>query len=108
MLEHAAQLRLEIGERLGQAVPQGAGLARQPAAGHPADDVILAVAVGDAERLLDHHPQHRTGEIDFDLAVLDPDLAGAALEPDPRDRLLALARRLGAAALVDFLDTFSR
>src|SRR5947209_6080184 len=49
VLEHAAQLGLEIRERLGQAVAHRAGLAGQAAARHPADHVVLAVAVGDAE-----------------------------------------------------------
>src|SRR5216683_8027074 len=42
-LEYAAQLRLEIRERLGEAVAHRAGLAGQSAARYPAYDVILAV-----------------------------------------------------------------
>src|SRR5262245_4061531 len=40
-LERAAQIGLEVHERLGNAVADGAGLPRQAAAGHGADDVIL-------------------------------------------------------------------
>ena len=96
-LEDAAQFRLEIGERLGEAVAHRAGLSGQAAARNPADHVVLAIAVGDRERLADQHAQHRTGEIDLELAVVDHDLAGAALEPDAGDRVLALAGRVGAA-----------
>src|SRR5262245_54170219 len=49
-LEHRAQLRLVVGQRLRQAVAHRAGLAREAAAGHRADDVVLAVAVGRDQR----------------------------------------------------------
>src|SRR5690606_38039362 len=38
-LEHGAQIRFEVGQRLGDTVTHGAGLARQTAARHGADDV---------------------------------------------------------------------
>src|SRR5689334_20562030 len=60
LLQDAAQLRFEVGERLRQAVAYRAGLARQAAAGHRADHVILAIAIGGDQRLLDQHAQHRT------------------------------------------------
>src|SRR5262249_17489348 len=47
VLEHAAQFRLEVGERLGEPVAHRAGLAGQPATGHAADDVVLSAAVRD-------------------------------------------------------------
>src|SRR3954453_23774499 len=55
LLEHGAQLRLEIGERLGDAVTDRAGLAGQAAAGDGADHVVLPGTRGHRERLLDHH-----------------------------------------------------
>src|SRR5947208_15611359 len=55
LLQHAAQVRLEIGERLGDAVTHGTRLARQAAAGDRAGHVVLAVAGGSDQRLLDHH-----------------------------------------------------
>src|SRR5262249_24345556 len=78
-LEHAAQLGLEIRERLGNAVAHRASLAGQPAARYPADDIVLAVPIGHHKRLRDHHPQHRPSKKHLDLAVVDRDLAGAAL-----------------------------
>ena len=56
----------------------------------------------------DHHAQHRTGEIDLDLARVDRDLAGARLDPDAGDRVLALAGGVGAAELVDLLLVLGR
>src|ERR1044072_5440952 len=82
LLEHGAQLRLEIGERLGDAVTNGTGLAGQTAAGDGADHVVLTGTRGHRERLLDHHAQHGTGEIDLDLTRVDGDLVGARLDPD--------------------------
>ena len=82
----------------------GARLARQPPARDGAGYIILAVAVGGDERLLDEHAQHRSGEIGVDRTGVDHDLAGAGLEPDARHRILALARGVGAALLVELLD----
>ncbi len=84
------------------------GLAGQTAAGDGADHVVLAVAGGRDQRLLDHHAQHRAGEVDFDLAGVDRDLAGARLDPDAGDRVLALAGGVGAIELVDLLDVLRR
>src|SRR3546814_741737 len=44
LLEHGAQLRLEIGERLGDAVAHRPGLPGKTAAGNRGDDVILVLA----------------------------------------------------------------
>src|SRR5262245_27115557 len=59
LLQDAAQIRLEVRERLGDAVTHRAGLARKAPAGDRADHVILPGALGGDQRLLDHHPQHR-------------------------------------------------
>ena len=60
-------------------------------------------ALGDAERLVDDEAKRRTGEIGFLLAAVDDDLARAGLQPDARDGVLAAARRIGAAMLVELL-----
>src|SRR5205807_9895995 len=59
-LERAAQVRLETGERLGDAVAHRAGLPGQSTAGNAADHVILTRAIGRNDRLLDQHAQHRS------------------------------------------------
>ena len=60
-------------------------------------------ALGDVERLVDHQAQRRTGEIDFLVAAVDGDLAGAGLQPDAGDRVLAAAGGVGAALRVELL-----
>src|SRR3954454_24503158 len=82
LLGDAAQIRLEVGQSLRDAVTHGTRLARQTAAGDRADDIVLAGARGGYQRLLDQHPQHRAGEIDLDFAGVDHDLAGTRLDPD--------------------------
>src|SRR6185295_4792358 len=108
LLQDAAQVRLEIGQGLGDAVAYRARLPRQTTAGDGADHIILAGAGGCDQWLLDHHAQHRTGKVDLDLAGVDRDLAGAGLDPDAGDRVLALAGGVGAALLVDLLDILRR
>src|ERR1700686_5527281 len=54
LLQDAAQVRFEIGQRLRDAVPHRPRLARQPASGDRADHVVLARAGGCDQRLLDH------------------------------------------------------
>src|SRR6266436_1786658 len=105
-LEDAAQLRFEIRQRLGKAVAYRAGLTGQSAARHPADDVVLAVAIGQNQRLRNHHAQYRSGKKHFDRPVVDGDLAGAALDPDAGDGVLALAGGVGATKIVELLDVF--
>src|SRR6267378_6447362 len=105
-LEDAAQLRLEIRQCLGEAVAHRAGLTGQSAARHPADDVVLAVAIGQNQRLRNHHAQYRSGKENFDLPVVDGDFAGAALDPDAGDGVLAFAGGVGATEIVELLDIF--
>src|SRR6267154_1554252 len=50
----------------------------------------------------------REVEIDFDLSGVDHDLAGAGLDPDPGDRVLAFSGGIGAAVFIDLLDVFRR
>src|SRR5258707_5673072 len=94
-LEHRAQARLVIGQGLADAVPHSAGLAREAAAYHRADDVILTDPLGDDEGLVHHHAQHRPGEIDRALAPVDQDLAASRLDPDAGNGVLSLPCRIG-------------
>src|SRR6201992_4271308 len=55
LFQNAAQIRLEIGQRLRDAVTHRTGLARQTATSHGADHIILARTSGGDQRLLDHH-----------------------------------------------------
>src|SRR4051794_17644771 len=74
LLERGAKLRLEVGQRLGDAVTPRARLAREPAAGNRHDDVELAGPVCDVQRLLQDHAQHRTREVALHRALVDDDL----------------------------------
>jgi hypothetical protein len=81
-----------------------AGLARKAAALDGGDDVVLAFATGNLERLVDDETQRRAREIDFLVAAIDGDLAAAGLDPDAGDRVLAATGGIGAALRVDFLS----
>src|SRR3954451_16937131 len=76
-LKDAAQIRLEVRQGLRDTVTHVTRLARQTATGDRADDVVLAGARSGDQRLLDQHAQDRTGEVHFDFAGVDHDLAGA-------------------------------
>src|SRR5690606_1342377 len=76
-LQNAAQLGLVMGERLGDAVAHGAGLTREPATGYGGDHVVLAVAVGGDDGLLQDHLEHRAGEVSDKFLAVDGDLAAA-------------------------------
>src|SRR6478609_5431303 len=104
-LDRGAQRRLELRQRLADAVLDRTGLAREAAAGDGAHDVVLAYAIGDPERLVDDQAQRRTREEHFLVAAVDGDLAGAGLEPDAGDRVLAAAGGVGAALRVELLLT---
>src|SRR6476661_9610099 len=57
LLDDRAKRRLVAGQRLADAVLDRAGLAGKAAAGDGADDVILALTLGDVEHLVDHEAQ---------------------------------------------------
>src|SRR5439155_11814700 len=100
MLQHWTQPGLVEGERLADAVPYRAGLAGQAAARHRAPHVELAEPVGHDKGLVEQHAQHRAREINGTVAAVDLDLAIALPDPDAGDRVLALARGIGAAEFV--------
>src|SRR5438477_4249957 len=101
LLQERTQGRLEVGERLADALPERTRLPRESATGHGADDVVLARAIHHAEGLVDHHAQHRPSEVDRAVPIVDGDLARAGLDPDARDGVLALAGGVGAALGVE-------
>ena len=107
-LSAGRKLRLEVGQRL----RRGRGAPRRPGPRGRRrdrdDDVELAVAVRDVQRLLQDHAQHRPGEVLLDRLLVDGDLARAGLDPDAGDRVLALAGRVGAPLGVDLLFVFRR
>src|SRR5690606_36226595 len=91
LLEDRPQLRLVIGQCLGNSVPYGPGLSGKSAARHRRHDVVLAVAIGCEDRLAQDHLQHRPSEILVVFLVVDDDAALARLDPHPGDGVLALA-----------------
>src|SRR5205085_5180172 len=102
-LHRHAQRGLVAGQSGRDAVADRARLARQAAALDRGFNVILTLAVGDVEHLVDDQAQRRTREIDLLLAAVDDDLARARLEPDASDRVLAAAGRIGPAVFVELL-----
>src|SRR5215472_7638111 len=101
LLQNGAQIRLERDQRFGDSMAQRTRLSRQTAAGDLADDVVLTVARGGDKRLAKDHAQHGTREVDGLFLAVDVDATGARLDPDARDRVLALARGIGAAVPVE-------
>ena len=100
-LEHLAQAGLIVDQRAGDTVTDRAGLTGKARALHGADHVEFVATIGFDQRLLDHHAQHGTGEIDFLVAAIDGDLAGAGLHPDAGGGFLAAAGAIGAAMGID-------
>ena len=80
----------------------GTSLARKTTTLDGGDNVILANAVGYVERLVDDEAQRRACEIDGLVAAIDHDLAGAGLQPDAGNRILAAAGCISAALRIDF------
>src|SRR5690242_14010213 len=101
LLQGRTEVRLEIGQRLRDAVTDGTGLAGETAADDGAHDIELAGAVHDAERLVDDHAQDGAREVLRAVLAVDGDDTLARLDPDAGDRVLALAGGVGAALGVD-------
>src|SRR5690554_301127 len=104
LLEHWAQARLEEVESLGDTVTHGAGLTGQTAAGHRDDNVVLVGAFGCHDWLLDDQLQHGTRKVCGELTAVDRDSALAWLDPDPGNRVLALAGGIGTTLGVELLN----
>src|SRR5690606_9475718 len=97
LLEDAAQLRLEIGESLGDAVANRTGLAGKAATDDGCNDVVLVDAISGNDRLLQDHLKNRTCEILCAFLAVHGDLARTRLDPDTSNRVLALAGCVGTA-----------
>src|SRR5690606_14144033 len=103
LLEHRAQGRLEVVQRLGDAVTNGTGLAAEAAASNGDGNVVLVETISGDDRLLHDQLQHGASEIALELAAVDSDLALARLDPDAGNGVLALAGGIGAAEGVELL-----
>src|SRR5690606_8741755 len=97
LLQLGAELRLDRGERTGDAVSQRAGLARDAAAVQAGVDVEALVGTGGDQRPQRLGDQDLAAEELIDRAAVADDLAGARGEGDTGDRRLALTG--GANAL---------
>src|SRR5580765_2951722 len=93
LLELLAELQVVLGQRAGDAVADGAGLAGRAAAGDRDLDVEPLGRLRGEERLLDDHLQDVVGEVIVEGALVDRDRAGAGNEPDASHRGLAASRR---------------
>src|SRR5262245_48113138 len=71
----AAQVRLGVSQRLREPVANRAGLAGQTTTGNSARDVVLPIAVGRDQWLLNEHAQHRARKEDFHGFRVDENLA---------------------------------
>src|SRR5436190_14729645 len=90
-LEGCAELRIDLDERTGDAVPHRAGLARRAAAVQAHAKVVLALETGDLERSRRQHPVHHAREVVLDCLAVDPRRAAAGAQDHARDGGLALA-----------------
>jgi len=104
LLQNAAQLRLVMCQSLGQAVADSASLTGETTAGDRCNNIILAVAIGQHDRLTQDHLQNRASEILGEVLAVNGDLAGARFDPDASNRILTFAGCVGAALCVQFLD----
>ena len=81
----------DLDERAGDAVADGAGLARRAAAVHAHAQVVLSLEPGDLERREHHLAMDGAREVLLDRPAVDPRLAVAGTQDHARDRRLALA-----------------
>src|SRR5712664_2266860 len=89
LLQRRPELRVELGERAADPVPDGAGLPREAAAADVDRDVHLAELLDHLERLLEDHLAGVAPEVLVQGPVVDDEVARARLHAHPGDRLLA-------------------
>src|SRR4051812_48015131 len=78
-LQRRAEVAVELGQRAADAVPDGPGLTRQPAAADVHEDVDLAQLLDHLEGLLEHHLAGLAAEVLVERARVDGELARAGL-----------------------------
>src|SRR5436190_774641 len=100
LLELAAQLRIDLRERPGDAVAHGAGLAGDSPTVDTNSNVDLALVAGRQERLAHEGLVLVAREVVLDGPLVDLKLAASGTQDDARDRSLPLARRLDARVRV--------
>src|SRR5215475_11693369 len=81
LLEHLAEVLVELHERPGQAVSHGAGLPGGPAAADGGEHVELPQSVLDLERLGDNHAERFAGKVVLEGATIDDDAPAAGPQP---------------------------
>src|SRR6266702_3201 len=91
LLEDRPVVRVELHERAGDAVADGAGLTGQPAALRVHEHVELAHLVDELERLDQDHLRRLPAEVGVHGAAVDGDVARAGREAHAGDGLLAAA-----------------
>ena len=100
-LELGSQLRVDLAERAGDAVANGARLAGDAAAVDADSHVDGRLVAGGQQRLACQRLEIGAGEVLLERLVVDGELAAAGCDHDAGDRALALAGRLDAAPGLD-------
>src|SRR5262249_15602770 len=90
-LERHAQVRIDLDERAGDAVPDGAGLSARPAAVDADAEVVLTFEPGDAERGEHHRAVRQAREVLLDRLAVEPGLSVAGPQDHACDRRLSLS-----------------
>src|SRR5579864_818690 len=93
LLEVAAKRRVCFDQRARDAVPDGAGLAADPAAVDRGDDVVPVDGVGQPQRLRHDHLQRRPREVVLERATVQCEATRSRDDPHARNGFLATSGR---------------
>src|SRR5512146_1759130 len=91
LLQDRPELRVQLAQRAGDAVADGARLAREAATPRGDEHVELAHLVDQLERLDQDHLRRLAAEVRVERPAVDGDVAGPWSEAHARDGLLATA-----------------